>query len=624
MRAAVYPAVVLAVLFSIFLVGAAPAGAGSFRVESRLTPGVVAVDGAVLFTIEVAGPGIDQPRLRPRFELVNLELVGVAEPTHDITFGAGGVEWRYAWTWRLRPLELGPAAVVGVHLLIGERAVDLAPQRLEVVAELPPGAPGAGRPDPWADRASPRSPLARFEDLIARSLERYRGAPPAGAGERPDLFLRAVASPERPYAGQRVVYTLWLYTRVPVRAMEPESLPSFEGLWARHVDNQLAAHERAEWQGEAYNRVPLLRKELFPLGSAPRVVEPARVRFVVERLQRDRIFFAPVQVPAEVVRESNPVALEVRPLPPLAANAGAAFGGAVGELTLAAVLQPTEVAVDQGATLTVTAAGDGHLEAMPPPPVRAPAGVEVIGPQSGPFPADEPDTTERTWSYLLVPREPGSWRLPAIEVPYFDPGAGEYRLARATLPELVARPAGEGGAGVGAEGEVGGAVGAAADLDSSRSSRPGAWWSAAAPSLSRTLPWALALPALALLAAVLLRRRRRGRGGAGGRGGRHGELQALRRGLDAARAEERPRRAAAAIERAWRSFLAETRDLPEAVPPARWPDELRQRGAPPEACRGLAKLLEDLHYLRFAPELSATATLAGELAERSLRLADEL
>ena len=602
-------------LLGLLLAGAAPAGAGSFRVESHLTPGVVAVDGVVHFTIEVEGPGLDQPRLRPSFELDNLEVVGVVEPAHEITFGAGGVDWRYSWTWRLRPLEVGPAAVVDVHLLVGDRVVELAPQRLEVVAEPPPGA--AAAPEPRAGAARPLSPLARFEELVARSLGRHRRSPAAGAEDPPALFLRAVAFPERPYVGQRVLYTVWLYTRVPVRAMAPESLPTFRGLWARHVDSDLSAQERVEWQGELYNRVPLLRKELFPLASATHVVEAVRVRFVIDRIEQDRAFFAPVRVPAEVVRESNPVALEVRPLPPPGPGAAPGFGGAVGELALAAAIEPTEVAVDQGATLTVTAAGDGHLEAMAAPPVPAAAGLEVIGPQAGPAPDGPAGAASRSWSYLLVPRQPGSWRLPAIEVPYFDPGARRYRFARASLPELVARPAAAGTAG-------GGLRAGAGEVGSAAPSRGRGAWSAGEGILARVLPWVLALPLAALLVVVLARHRRGHRRGSPAASARDGALPALRSGLDAALREERPRRAAAAIERAWRVFLAETRGLPEAAPPAHWPDELRKRGAPGEACRELGRLLEDLHYLRFAPELSATAALAGELVERSRRLAREV
>jgi hypothetical protein len=602
----------LALGLAWLLAAPAPAAAGSFRVESHLAPREVGVDGLVHFTIEVEGPGFEQPRLRPRFRLENLEVVGGADHSHGITVGTGGSGWRYSWTWRLRPQAVGPAAVLEVHLLVGDREVDLAPQRLEVLATSLPGAPGSGAPS-W--RSDSRN---RFEELLSQGFGRFRRAPRAGAAGEPALFLQATASPVHPYVGERVVYTVFLYTRVPVRAMEPESLPTFQGLWARPVELEPAPRELVDWQGETYTRVALLRKELFALASRRHVVEPVRARFVVDRVDPGRSFFSPVRVPVEVVRESNPVALEVRPLPDPGADLAPSFTGAVGALDVAAALGPTEVAVGQGATLTVTAAGDGHLEAMAAPRVETPPGLDVIGPQSGAPAGGEASASARSWSYLLVPRRPGSWQLPAIEVPYFDPGSGDYRLARAVLPALVAR--GSSPAAAAPAPPAGGARATAArPLPGSPAPALAASRWLPLPSLAlapEALPWALTLPGLAALLLILVRRRRAG--------GRDSGLGGLRRRLDAARREERPRRAAAAIERAWRDFLIETRGLPEALPPARWPDELVTRGAPREACRDLRELLDDLHYLRFAPELAATVSLTRELADRSERVAQAL
>lgn len=594
----------------------APARGAGFRVESRLEPAVVGLGGHAFFTIEVEGPGFEQPRLRPRFELENLEVVGGPDVSHGISLGTGGSGWRYSWTWRLRPLEVGPAAVVGVHLLVGEQEVALAPRRLEVLEEEPPGAapprPGHGSPGAGTGRRS------RLEELLSRGLG--RGRLPRRPGKESDavepaLFLRAVAAPSRPYVGQRVIYTVYLYTQVPVRAMEPERLPTFQGLWARQVDLDQAAVERVEWEGEPYFRKAILQKQLFSMAAATHVVEPARVRLLTERIERDRFLLAPVRVPVQTVRESNPVELEVRPLPApghgeTAPSAG--FDCAVGRLTLEAALEPRELGVDEGAILTVSASGDGHLEALEAPPFNAPEGLEVIGPAPATPPAGDDGEARRHWRYMLVPRRPGSWRLPAIEMPYFDPGAGEYRLARAPVPDLVARPTAGGELG------TGGSFGAAAEgALSAPANGPAIPWN----RWTGVLAWALALPSLAALVLILSRRQLGSRAAPAAAGG---ELRDFRRRLDGALREERPRRAAAAVERAWRRFLAAARGVPEAVPAARWPDELLTRGARRETCRELRRVLEEIHYLRFAPELSATGSLTAELVRRSERLARDL
>ena len=45
---------------------------------------------------------------------------------------------------------------------------------------------------------------------------------------------------------------------------------------------------------------------------------------------------------------------------------------------------------------------------------------------------------------------------------------------------------------------------------------------------------------------------------------------------------------------------------------------------PETTCRRLAALLEDLHFLRYAPELSDAGSVAAELATRFEDLAEEL
>ncbi len=350
--------------------------------------------------------------------------------------------------------------------------------------------------------------------------------------------------------------------------------------------------------------------------------------FLVERIERDRFWLGAMHVPAEIERRSNPVHLEVKPLPPPSRALAARFGGAVGELTAEATVAPRHLTVGQGATLVLTLAGDGHLETLPAPDLDLPPGLELLESEAGPAvpvataAGDTPDPDgrdggrqaemSRSWRYVVVPRRSGSWRLPPVEVAYFDPEAGAYRTARAPLPDLSAQPA----ASTGGEEHAGRRPDS--DLHAIRSAalppRIAARWRS-------VLPWAFAVPGVMTVALLIGRRRTAGgRRAATARGGRSEFLAQL----EEAGAEERPRRAAAGIERAWRGLLRDDWGLAEPGAPARWPAELAARGASAASCAELARFAEDLHYLRYAPELSATGHLASELVARSERLARAL
>lgn len=578
--------------------------ASDLRVHSSLEPSVIELDGHARFTIRIEGSGYQQPRLQSRFELENFEVVGRRDQSRSVPLGEGGESWRHSWTWTLRPLDVGPAGVAGVRILAGDRELDLPPQHLEVVRGRPPAA--TEPPSPPAPDRSQDDLLSRVWELLER---RGRGRTPGGQGsegEPPEIFLRAEAAPERPYVRQRVLYTVYLYKKVSVWAMQTRSLPSFHGVWARNLEELGGLEEQqVMWKGEPYTRVALLRKELYPLAARTLVIEPLRARFLVERIEGSRFSGAPVRVPAEVERESNPVTLEVRPLPAEDApgSAPGPFTGPVGPVELQARLEPAELTVDRGATLTVVATGEGYLEALSPPALSLPEtadGLDVLGPETTPPPETPGDRSSRCWRFLLVPRRPGSWDLPAVELPYFDPRSGEYRTARAEIPELVARAQSPGASGGGPPHTIRSAAVPAPS--------PGAWARA-----RKVLPWAFAVPWLAALAVVLRRRS----------GARlpSSATEAMERRLAGALEERRPRRAAAEIETAWRELVTGQLGVPEALPPSRWPDELRTRGAPREAVSELEDLLEDIHFLRFAPELAAAGALAREIVNRSRRVA---
>jgi len=203
-----------------------------------------------------------------------------------------------------------------------------------------------------------------------------------------------------------------------------------------------------------------------------------------------------------------------------------------------------------------------------------------------------------------VPDGAGQWEFPPLELNYFHPGTETYRKTTTKPLRLTVEP--------GPEPRVAEVVPPEpeeADVLPEEAAR----WKRIAVS---------ALGALGLLVvgggAWAGWRRVRGNGGGGE------SEQRLRRALSDLPENETPRKVAAAIEDAWRDFLSDRWHISPGQPSTQWSRLLEEQGADPGVASELVSLADDLHYLRYAPQLSSTDELRSDLVDRSLRLAKAL
>jgi hypothetical protein len=584
-------------LFFLLLALAAPAAA-EIEVRALLEPEVVSVDETAVLTVEVRGGGFARLRFQPDFELDNLEIVGGPFQYEDMVFGSGPLSRSFRLSWQVRPLRVGRARVHAISVRLRNEIRQLPDREIEVRDEPPAGSSRRSGRRPAQDMVDP------FDQLFGRLPLPWRQSRP----ETPGVFLKAEIEPQRPVVGEQVLYTVYLYTREDITAITPSGVPPFRGFWARDIPlPQHLPTDMVEIDGGRYARVPLLKKALFPLRPGRSRIEPTRMDLAVRHFER-RFFGPPLTSTDQVQVETDPVTIDVQPLPP----APPGFSGAVGRLALAASLTPRELRLGEAATLTVTLSGEGNLQGVEEPQLQAPSGLTLSPPQQGS--TDEISGTRvkgsRTWSYVVIPDRAGRYSVETPAIPYFDPVSRSYQVASATPLDLTALP--RAAAGSAGEGELHGIRVAAAPGNAAAPGR----WTALLPWLF-VLPWGLAL-------AVTLARRRPAVPGAAEPARDRGAERRLRERLAEVQKEERPRQMAALLEDGWRELLAQRWAVPQETPSHRWAETLILKQAPDDAVEELARLVDDLHYLRYAPQLSATEALRGEALAKSRRLLSRL
>jgi hypothetical protein len=582
------------ILFLLALaIPAIPARAGEVEVKATLEPEVIGIDQTAVFTIEVRGEGVSSLRFRPSLQLDNLEDAGGPSQFEDMRWTNGHFTRTFRLSWQLRPQGLGKAGVHNVTVQIQDKQVQLPDREIRVQKEPTPQA------QPQRNRDDEDDPFKQFFGRMP--IPHWRPEQP----QEPVVFLRAEVQPQQPVVGQQVLYTIYLFTREDIANIAPAGLPAFKGFWVQDIPiPQHPPMEMVELDGRRYGRVPLIQKALFPLGAF--AIEGATLDLTVEHYDRS-LFFGPAIARPETVRlRTEGQTLNVQPLPP----APPGFAGAVGQLALTARLEPQQLRLGEAATLTVQLGGSGNLQGLPEPKVTAPSGLTLYPPQREG--KDEIAGTtvrgRRSWSYVVVPGRTGSYRLEAPRVPYFDPVSREYRTATAPALDLTALPrpkVGFVGAGSSEPHPVRTAALAARNLGSRR-------W-------ARLLPWLFALPSGLALVFLLLRRRPVHTGNPSHAGPAARLEQAL-----AEVAAERPRQVAARLEEAWREFLAERWEISRSTPAAKWSTVLAGHQVDDASLAEVEALLDELDYLRHAPQLSTTDTLRAEALARSRRLLRQL
>ena len=124
---------------------------------------------------------------------------------------------------------------------------------------------------------------------------------------------------------------------------------------------------------------------------------------------------------------SDPVALEVKPLPP---NAPPSFSGAIGSFTMATDAKPKSVQVGDPITVTTTISGRGNFDRVNAPLLEDDRGWHKYPPSSK-FKQDDEVGISGTKSFEMVmsPNE-NKQSLPVLAFTYFDPAKDQYVTLR--------------------------------------------------------------------------------------------------------------------------------------------------------------------------------------------------
>ncbi len=554
-------------LLAAVLLLAPGAARAQFTLRSAVDAHKLGVQDQVQLTITVEGSSApDEIPLPP---LVNLDVVAGPFQSTQVSIVNGRMSQSRSLSYVLQPRAPGKAEV-GVVRAGDQQAPAIA---LEVVA----GSVRSREPhrqDPFG-----RDP---FGDPLEDFFGRRRGR-----AEAPRLLVEAQPSRTRLRVGEPLVLTYWLYTQASVGDFQFKEAPQYAGFWVEDLarDESRPAGEPVDVEGRSYRRFPVLKKLLFPTKAGTLTIPASSFRIGLARAG----FF---DTGGSVERATRPVTITVEPLPD-----APGFSGAVGRFKATASLDRDLVPLGEAATLKFVVDGTGNLKWVERGPEIALAGAKVFPPQakSSLSATASGIAGSRTWEYVVVPETSGTLEIPPLAFSYFDPKAGKIVSAEtaALALRVLGGTAAAGGAppSTSASARVIGALPLRSDLDQS------AYGAVGSGKLA-------ALVGLALVLHAGLWGAGRLRGGVGLAAGRTASSRSVRAALRdlerAGRETMSKEQAASLVEKALDETFGEIADTDES-----------------ERAKALRLLLDDVRFVRYAPQLGDYSDKVRDLAARA-------
>ncbi|MEM6264378.1 MAG: BatD family protein [Bacteroidota bacterium] len=369
---------------------------------------------------------LDNAQGRPKLPAIsNFQVVSGPNQSSSMQFINGNMSQSITYSYDLVASKTGTFTIGSASVKVGDKTLTTDPIKIKVVkGKAAPAQANNGR-----NAQGGKAKASVSQDLMKKI--------------RDNLYIRPLASKRTVYQGEQFTLTYKLFSRVTLGSVEPPELPSFNGFWTQDIDLKQTQMRQEVIDGVAYQTAILKQTILFPQKSGKLTIDPmtmkAQVRVATRPDPRDPFggFFNRYQeVPVELT--SGKFTITVKPLPE--SGKPEDFAGAVGDYALDVSADKNKTNTGDPVTVSVKLSGTGNLEIAELPQLTFPPDFDIFDPElkerisqgggkvSGYKQAD----------YLLIPRNPGTYKLPATSFSFFNPKTKRYKTLNQPAIEIVA------------------------------------------------------------------------------------------------------------------------------------------------------------------------------------------
>lgn len=417
----------LALIFPLLVFQGGPARAQSgVEVQATVDRNQVGVGDVINLSVSVSSKetlNLEEPGLPdiPGFELINTST-GV-ETRSSYVNGRFVTEQARTFNYMLAVLKPGTLTIPAITVNVNGTAYTTKPIQVVVSNQRSQQARPKGRqqPDPFGMLDDEEE---LFNQMLQRHFPGYRGGGGAGQQGPPvnpneAFFVQAETDKTKAYVGEQVTASFYLYTRGQIRDIDTLKYPDLKGFWKEEIEMATRLNfEQVVLNGVPYQRALLVSYALFPIKAGTATVDQYKAKCTV--LTPSNFGFGR---PYVFTKASTPIKIEVSDVPTEGRPAN--FTGAVGRFRVSAQFEPTTGVTNQPVTLRIRFEGQGNAKLIELPKMDLPPSFEMYDQKSqAKFLKD--GTSYKEFEVLIIPREPGVFQIPALQMAVFDPESKKF------------------------------------------------------------------------------------------------------------------------------------------------------------------------------------------------------
>jgi len=322
----------------------------------------------------------------------------------------------YGFTYVLKPKKTGtftiPAATASIN------GVKYKSNSLSIKV-LPTDQQGGGAQS--QQKSSATAPTASQDGSATQSISNDQ------------VFIRVLPSKTQVSEQEGLLVTYKIYTRVDISGMQNPKFPEFKGFMAQEIEvPQNRQWDMENYNGANYQTTILKQTVLYPRETGSLTIEKGSFDLILRvknRNPRTRSIFDDFFETYSEVKKTvycNSVKINVTPFP---AGKPSDFCGVTGNLNMYSSISSQKVKANEAVTIRIKISGNGNMKMIPTPELTFPADFEAYDPKVDNAFKNSTSGVSGTKSieYLVIPRFPGSFVIPATSISYFDLATHKFK-----------------------------------------------------------------------------------------------------------------------------------------------------------------------------------------------------